>query len=54
MQTQCNVLGFMINLYLHDCKLVIKIDEKIYNGHSNRNIDYKIRRQKIKRTKSWL
>ena len=29
MQTQCNVLGFMINLYLHDYKLVIKIDEKI-------------------------
>ena len=36
MQTQYNVLGYRINLYFHDYKLPIEIDE---NGHSNRNID---------------
>ena len=30
-------------MHFHDYKLVIEIDE---NGHSNRNIDYKIKRQK--------
>ena len=28
MQTQYNVLGFGINFYLHDYKLVIKIDQE--------------------------
>ena len=39
---QYNVLGYRIDLYFHDYKLAI-IDE---NGHSDRNIDYKIKRQK--------
>ena len=30
-------------MYYHDYKLAIEIDE---NGHSNRNIDYEIKRQK--------
>ena len=30
-------------MYFHDYKLAIEIDE---NGHSNRNIDYQIKRQK--------
>ena len=38
------VLGFRINLYFQDYKLTIEIDE---NGHSDRNIDYKIKRQKV-------
>ena len=42
MQTQYNVLGYRIDLYFHDYKLTIKIDE---NRHSDRNIDYKIKRQ---------
>ena len=43
MQTQYIVLSYRIDLYFHDYKLTIEIDE---NGHSNRNIDYKIKRQK--------
>ena len=43
MQTQYNVLGYTIDLYYHDYKLAIEIDS---NGHSNRNIDYEIKRQK--------
>ena len=30
-------------MYFYDCKLTIKIDE---NEHSNKNIDYKIKRKK--------
>ena len=37
MQTQFNVLGYRIDLYFHDYKLSIEIDE---DGHSDRNIDY--------------
>ena len=33
-QTQYNILSYRIDLYFHDCKLAIEIDE---NGHSNRN-----------------
>ena len=43
MQTQQNILGYRIDLYFHDYKLAIEIDE---NGHSDRNIDYTIKRQK--------
>ena len=43
MQTQYNVLGYKIDFYFHDYKLAIEIDE---NGHSERNIDYKIKGQK--------
>ena len=41
MQTQDKVFKF--DLYFHDCKLAIEIDE---NGHSDRTIDYEIKRQK--------
>ena len=41
--TQYNVLSYSIDLYFHDCKLAIEIDE---NGQSNRSIDYEIKRQK--------
>ena len=37
------MLGYSIDLYLHDYKLTVKTDE---NGHSDRNIDYFIKRQK--------
>ena len=37
------VLSYSIDLYFHDCKLTIEIDE---NGHSGRNIDYEIQSQK--------
>ena len=43
MQTQYNVLSHRIDLNFHDYKLIIEIDE---NGHSGRNIDYEIKRQK--------
>ena len=49
METQCNVLSYRINLYFYDYKLATKIDE---NGHSNKNIDYEIKRQKAKKKKS--
>ena len=43
MQTQYNVLGHGVNLYFHDYKFAIEIDE---NGQSGRNIGYEIKRQK--------
>ena len=43
MQTQYNVLSYTIDLYFHDYKLTIEIYE---NGHSDRNIDYEIKKQK--------
>ena len=43
MQTQYSVLGYRIDLYFHEYKLAIKIDG---NGHSNRNIEHEIKRQK--------
>ena len=43
MQNQCSVLGNKIDLYFHEYKLAIEVDEV---GHNDRNIDYKIQRQK--------
>ena len=43
MQTQYDVLGYKIDLYFHDYKLVTEINE---NEHINRNIDYEIKRRK--------
>ena len=43
MQTQYSVLGYEIDLYFHDYKLAIEVDEK---GHKDRNIDHEIKRQK--------
>ena len=43
MQTQYSVLGYRIDLYFHDYKLAIEVDEK---GHKDRNIDHEIQRQK--------
>ena len=43
MQTQYSVLGYKIDLYFHDHKLVVEIDEK---GHKDRNINDEIQRQK--------
>ena len=43
MQTQYKVSSYRIDLYFHDYKFAIEIDE---NGLSSRNIDYKIKRQK--------
>ena len=42
MQTQYSVLGYRIDLYFHDHKLTIEVDEK---GHKDRNIDHGIKRQ---------
>ena len=50
MQTRYNVLGYRIELFFHDCKLAIEIDE---NGHSDRNIDYD-KKTKSNRTTTWL
>ena len=43
MQTQYCVLGYKIDLYFHDIKLAIEIDEK---GHKDRNINDEIQREK--------
>ena len=43
MQNQYSVLGNKIDLYFHEYKLAIEVDEV---GHNDRNIDYKIQRQK--------
>ena len=43
MHTQYKLLSYSIDLYFHDYKLAIEIDE---NGNSNRNIDQEIKRQK--------
>ena len=40
-QTQCSVLGYRIDLYFHDYKLAIEIDEK---GHKDRNIYHEIQK----------
>ena len=42
-QTQNNVLSYRIDLFFHGYKVAIETDE---NGHSDRNIDYEIKRQK--------
>ena len=42
-QTQYNVLGCRIDLCFHDYELAIKIDK---NGHSDRNMDFELKRQK--------
>ena len=43
MQTQYIVLGYKIDLYFHDYRLAIEIDEK---GHKDRNTNDEIQRQK--------
>ena len=43
MQKQYKFLRCRIDLYFHDYKFLTEIDE---NGHSCRNIDYKIKRWK--------
>ena len=43
METQYSVLGYRIDLYFYDYKIATDIDE---NSHSDRNIDYEIKRQK--------
>ena len=42
-QTQQSVLGYRIDLYFHEYKLAIEVDEL---GHTNRNINNEIERQK--------
>ena len=43
MQAQYSVLGYRIDLYFHEYKLAIEVDEL---GHNDRNIDYEIQRQR--------
>ena len=42
-KTQYSVLGYRIDLYCHEYKLAIEVDEL---GHTNRNINNEIERQK--------
>ena len=42
-QTQYSVLGYRVNLYFYKYKLAIEVDEL---GHTNRNINNEIERQK--------
>ena len=43
MQTQYSVLEYKIDVYFHDYKLAIEVDEK---GHKVRSIDHEIKRPK--------
>ena len=43
MQALYNILSYRIDLYFHDYKPAIEIDE---NGHNGRNMDYEKKRQK--------
>ena len=43
MQSECSVLGYRVDLYFHDYKIAIEIDEC---GHDDRNINYEMQRQK--------
>ena len=43
MQTQYSFLGYRTDLYSPDYKLAVEVDEK---GHTDRNIDHEIKRQK--------
>ena len=38
------MLGYKIDLYFHDYKIAVEIDE---NGHNDRNIDHEIKSQKV-------
>ena len=42
MQTKYTVLNYRTDLYFHEYKLAIEVDEL---GHNDRNIDYEIQRQ---------
>ena len=44
METQYQVLNYRIDLYFHEYKLTIEIDEK---GHNNRNKDYEKKKRRI-------
>ena len=39
MQTQYSGLGYKIDLYFHDCKFAVEVDEKDYKY---KNIDHEI------------
>ena len=43
-QTQYTVIGYRTDLYFHEYKLAIEVDELI---HNDRNIDYEIQRQGV-------
>ena len=43
MQTQYSVLGYRIDLYFHEYKFAIEVDEL---GHNDRDIDHEIQRQR--------
>ena len=44
METQYSVLGYRIDLYFHDYRLAIEVDEK---GHKDGNTNDEIQRQKV-------
>ena len=39
-QTQCSALGYIIDLYFHDYKIAIEVEEK---SHKDINIDHEIK-----------
>ena len=43
MQTQYTVIGYKIDLYFHEYKLAIEVEEL---GHADRNINNEIERKK--------
>ena len=44
MQTQYTALNYRTDLYFHEYKLAIEVDEL---GHNDKNIDYEIETQRV-------
>ena len=44
METQYQILNYRINLYFHDYKLAIEVDER---GNKDRNEDYERQREDL-------
>ena len=51
MQTQYSIIGYKTDLYFHQYKLAIEVDEL---GHNDKNIYSKNRKIKSNRKRTWL
>ena len=50
MQSECSVLSYRFDIYFHEYKLAIEIDEY---GHDDRNINHE-KKTKSNRKRAWL
>ena len=51
METQFQVLNYRIDLYFHDYKLTIEVDER---NHNDRNQEYEKQREQLIKKTSWI